>query len=294
MISVNPPGHFVWYPEIIDEQLHHYSDLCRQNAHCSSRTEDLAATMYRVSHAMPDSWLFFPIRKGNVLAATFMMLYHTTTAPKVFDAWISADEGDASGLAVLALMIDLMMSKIPYLGESAAKATSADYQLEPGYDFMGAMMPPDSIIGASVSLLGWAAAMGWPVHPIPEEYRQVQPSDTETLLVSGSIDFFSPAPAATEKLLPHLSNGRQVILSEFGHTGDVWTLQPQATIRLLTSFYDTGEADNSLYEPHAVDFEVGLGYPGMMKLGLAAVVLVVMAVAGLIAFLVHRWHRRHA
>ena len=77
MISVNPPGHFVWYADIVDDQIRYYSDLCGQDAGCSSRTEDLADAMFRVSHDMPKSWLFFPIKKGSVLAATFMMLYHT-------------------------------------------------------------------------------------------------------------------------------------------------------------------------------------------------------------------------
>lgn len=292
MISVNPPGHFVWFADIVDEQIRSYSDLCQQDLACSGRTEDLAAAMFRVSHDMPESWLFFPIKKGNVLAATFIMLYHTTTAPKVFDAWIAADEGDASGLAVLSLMIDLMLSKIPFLGDSAAKATSVDYQLEPGDDYLQATLPADSIIGSSASILGWAAALGWPVHAIPEEYRQVQPSETETLMVSGSIDFSTPAQTATKKLLPRLGQGRQVILREFGHTGDVWNLQPPATIRLLTSFFDTGKADDSLYEPNEVNFGVRLGYPGMIKLGLTAAGLVALALGGLIAYLVRRRRRR--
>ena len=189
-------------------------------------------------------------------------------------------------------MIDLMLSKIPYLGDSAAKATSADYQLEPGFDFFEATLPADSIIGSSVSILGWAAALGWPVHLIPDDYRQVQPSDTETLLISGSIDFSTPAQTATEKLLPHLSRGKQIILSEFGHTGDVWNLQPEATRHLLTTFYETGEADDSLFEPNVIDFEVSLGYPGMIKLGLAVLGLVGLVITGLIVFLVRRRRRR--
>lgn len=292
MIGVNPPGHFVWYADIVDDQIRHYSDLCQQDSVCSARTDDLAETMFRVSHAMPESWLFFPIKRGNVLAATFMMLYHTTTAPKVFDAWLRADEGDYSGLAVLSLMIDLMLSRIPYLGDSAAKATSADYRLEPDFDLLEATVPPDSIIGASVSILGWAAALGWPVHTIPDEYLRVQPSDTETLLISGSIDFSTPARTATGKLLPHLSRGEQIILSEFGHTGDIWNLQPAATLLLLASYFETGKADDSLFEPNVVDFEVRLGYPEMIKLGLSATVLVAATVFGLIYYLWRRRRRR--
>jgi hypothetical protein len=95
--------------------------------------------------------------------------------------------------------------------------------------------------------------------------RQVQPSDVETLLVGGSVDFSTPSQFATDEFLPFLSNGEQVILSEFGHTGDVWSMQPEATIRLLTSFFDTGVADDSLYTYQPMDFHVEIGFPEMAK-----------------------------
>jgi pimeloyl-ACP methyl ester carboxylesterase len=65
----------------------------------------------------------------------------------------------------------------------------------------------------------WSMAREWPTHPIPQEHRQVQPTDVETLLISGGIDFSTPPQFATEELLPYLSNGEQVILKDFGHTG---------------------------------------------------------------------------
>ena len=93
----------------------------------------------------------------------------------------------------------------------------------------------------------------------------MQPTDVETLLEGGSVDFMNPPQAATEELLPYLANGKQVILSEFGHSGDVWNLQPEATVRLLTSFYDTGVADASLYSYQPMDFHVEIGFPEMAK-----------------------------
>lgn len=70
---------------------------------------------------------------------------------------------------------------------------------------------------------------------------------------------------ATDELLPFLGNGEQVILSEFGHTGDVWGLQPEATVRLLTSFYNTGVGDDSLFINQPMDFHVDVGFPEMAK-----------------------------
>ena len=116
----------------------------------------------------------------------------------------------------------------------------------------------------------------------------------ETLLVSGSVDGTTPARYATEELLPSLSNGQQVILSEFGHVDDVWDLQPEATMHLLTTFYDTGVADDSLFTYQPMDFDVGLGFPEMAKLGLAAIVLIIILLVALGWFIVRRVRQRRA
>ena len=49
MIGVNPPGHFLWSPQATDEQIGRYSRLCAQDASCSSRTDDLAASMRKTA-----------------------------------------------------------------------------------------------------------------------------------------------------------------------------------------------------------------------------------------------------
>ena len=122
----------------------------------------------------------------------------------------------------------------------------------------------------------------------------MQPSDVEMLLVSGPFDFTAPPGYVTEELLPHLSNGQQVILKEFGHTVDFWSLQPEARVRLLTSFYDTGVADDSLYTYQPVDFHVGFGFPEMAKLLVAIVVVVPIGLVALVWFVVRRVRRRRA
>jgi pimeloyl-ACP methyl ester carboxylesterase len=292
MIAVNPPGHFVWFPDVIDDQIEHYAALCAQDPECSSRTNDLAESMRRVSHNMPNRWLFFPIDRGAVMAATFGLLYHTTTASTVIDAWLAADDGDPSGFALLTLVAKWMFPSASVWGESASKAMSADYVYDPARDFQAEMNPPGSIIGSPTSMLGWAGAQGWPVKLIPESLRTVQPSDIDMLLVSGNIDFSTPARFATEELLPHLTNGRQVLLSEFGHTGDVWSLQPEATERLLTTYFATGTADSSLFRYQPMSFHVGLGLTGMAKLGVAAIVGVLLSLVAVVWLVVRRVRRR--
>jgi hypothetical protein len=115
---------------------------------------------------------------------------------------------------------------------------------------------------------------------LPPEFDQPHPSEVETLLVSGSNDFSTPAEFAANDLLPSLKNGRQVILSEMGHVGDVWGVQPEGTERLLTSFYDTGVADDSLYTYAPMDFNVRFGFPLLAKL---AVGLMFILFTGVVA-----------
>ena len=135
------------------------------------------------------------------------------------------------------------------------------------------MEPPDSIIGAPMSKLIWGSVKDpegvvWPTTLMPEEYRQVQPSDVETLLVSGNIDISTPAEYATEELLPVLRNGKQVILSEMGHVNDIMTLQSEATERLLSHFFATGEVDDSLFVYEPMNFKVKMGFPLLAKITL--------------------------
>jgi hypothetical protein len=88
-----------------------------------------------------------------------------------------------------------------------------------------------------------------------------------------------------------LSNGHQVILSEFGHTNDFWGLQPEATVHLLTTFYDTGEVDDSLYTYQPMDFHVNRGWPVQAKQYLAIGVGVPLVLVVLVWFIV-RWALR--
>ena len=79
-------------------------------------------------------------------------------------------------------------------------------------------------------------------------------SNVETLLIGGELDFATPPQAATEELLPHLPNGRQVVLPGFGHSGTFWTEQPEAGTHLISTYLASGKVDDSRYEPQAVDF----------------------------------------
>ena len=101
MIGANPPGHFVWEPSTIDAQIDYDAALCAKDLYCSTRTDDLTTSMRNILGNMPKSWMLIPIDPGKVGFMTHFMLFHRGTAATVFDAYLAAEAGDPSGLALL-------------------------------------------------------------------------------------------------------------------------------------------------------------------------------------------------
>jgi pimeloyl-ACP methyl ester carboxylesterase len=300
MLAVNPPGHFVWDAKVIDEQIADYARLCAQDPECSARTDDLAASMRRLAEDMPDRWLFIPIDEDAIKLLTHVMLYESIqppgmpvplSGPAAVDMWLAAEAGDASGMALASLSRNMFLPTLWTWGEGLSLAASVDDYHDPARDYRSEFEAPDTILGSPVSLMLWSMGPEWPTHPIPQEYLQVQPSDVETLLIGGSIDFSTPPQFATEELLPYLSNGEQVILRDLGHTDSFWSSQPEARVHMLRTFFDTGQVDASLYTYQPLDFDVGLGWPALAKLLVAVMVLVPIVLLVLVWWII-RWAKR--
>ena len=259
MIAVNPPGHFLWDGKTTDEQIVRYSELCAQDSSCSRGNDDLAASMRKTAADMPDRWLFLPIKEGNVRVASFFGLMESTSenaplsSPMTIDSWQAAADGDASGFWLQSLMADFAFPKSVVWGQYAAFGRP-DARAVRDY-FSGGER--NSILGDPGTNLVWGGgrlADAWPAARGENDYSRVRTSQTETLLISGALDFATPPQPATEELLPHLPNGDQVVLDGFGHSGTFWTEQPEAGTHLINSYFASGEVDDSLFEPQAVDF----------------------------------------
>ena len=295
MIGANPPGHFVWDAKTTDEQIQRYSELCAKDETCSKRTHDLAASMRRTAADIPDRWLFLPIKKGNVSTASFYGLAETTSeaapinGPMTLGSWISADDGDASGLWFQSLLADLAFPKAFVWGQMAS-AAMPDAQAAREHFASGRQR--DSIIGdpSAFTWGGGRLADAWPANAEGSTYSHMRTSNTETLVIGGELDLPTPPQVATKELLPYLPKGHQVVLPGFGHSTSVWTQQPEAGTRLINTFLDRGKVDRSLYKPQKVDFTpevtqtaLGKGIAGTM-VGLA--LLTVLSLLGM-------WRRVH-
>ncbi len=102
--------------------------------------------------SMPRRWLFLPINPGKVQTIAFMLLFHRSTSPMVFDAYVSAAKGDPSGLALMTMAYDMMMPKAMTWGEFFALGYSSDY--EPGRNYMAELNQPEAVLGAPMSTAG--------------------------------------------------------------------------------------------------------------------------------------------
>jgi hypothetical protein len=163
------------------------------------------------------------------------------------------------------------------------------------------MMPPGSILGSPMSkLFGFMKYGGWPIKPIPEEYRKLQDSDVETLMVNGNIDFSTPAEYARNELLPHLKNGNLVILSEMGHTNDVANVQPDAFQHLVEAFYLDGIVDDSKFHYEPMNFIPSQSAPEMAKkfvnrmalIGGGVILLIIVSIVVVVLFVRRRKKRK--
>jgi uncharacterized membrane protein YdfJ with MMPL/SSD domain/pimeloyl-ACP methyl ester carboxylesterase len=299
MIAVNPPGGFLWDAKTTDEQIGRYADLCSEDGACSKRTDDLAASMGRTAADMPDRWFFLPIKEGNVRVASFYGLMESTSenaplsAPMTLSSWLSAADGDASGFWFMSLLADFAFPQSFVWGEYAATAR-ADAQAARDY-FSSGRRERGSNLGRAATSFGWGGGRltdGWPAAPDEGEYSRVRTSNVETLLIGGALDFATPPQVATKELLPYLPNGHQVVLAERGHTTDFWTQQPEASSRLINTFFDSGRIDDSLYKPASVDFTPEVTQTALGKgLAGAMVGLALLTVLSLL-WMVRRVHKR--
>jgi len=268
MGGVNPPGRFVWEAGQLDTVIvQEFSRLCAQDAWCHARTPDLAATVRRVAHNMPTRWGPFSIDRGVVLAATFGMLYDRGSAAMALDAFVDADRGDASGLAVLSRFARSAISSGNVYGDLFAKG-STDYDTARKYT--AAFEPRGTIMGSPMSSLLWEMVVdsgGWPIVRGARDSRTAAPSDIETLLIGGKLDVSTPAVNATRELLPMLSRGHQVIFRDAGHA-NLMEFQGAAYESLVGGFFATGAIDTTGFHYEPMTFRVKWKLSRMVKLSI--------------------------
>jgi pimeloyl-ACP methyl ester carboxylesterase len=276
MIAVNPPGHFVWDAKTTGEQVRRYSALCAADESCRSRTPNFTASMHSAFEHVPSHWWFLPIKKGNVQAASFFGLMNATmdgggplASPLTIDTLLSADEGNGSGAWLLSLAAELMFPRAQVWGD-VASIGRADHASAKRLFAAGGNK--GSVIGSPGTDLVWAGGKlvgAWPANPDENEYTHVQDSSIPTLLIGGQLDFATPPQVAHRELLPHLSNGREVVLPKIGHADDFWAYEPAASTRLIDTYLASGRVDTSLYTVNRLDLTPSVTHGRIAEIVLA-------------------------
>ena len=200
------------------------------------------------------------------------------------DTLLSIDKGDGAGAWLLSVFAGLAFPSGQVWGDVAAVArTDAAY----AKTYFARHADRGSVLGAPATDLLWAGGKlvrAWPANPDENEYTQVRDSKVETLLIGGALDFATPPQNAARELLPHLANGRQVVLAKLGHADDFWAYEPDASTRLIDSYLDEGRVDTSLYTDNQLDFT-----PSFTHAMIAEIVLGVVLGLAALAILLLLW-----
>ena len=251
LLSVNPPGHFRWFPQTNDAIVAAYARACTADPWCAQQTPDLARTtmavLSRPDFDLDGVW----VDMDRVRVAAFFQLMNRSSAIQLFRTLIAAEKGDPRGLAAMARSYDVIMPTAFVWGEATAKAGADCDPADPA--FARDRMPTASSFGSPLDLVLFAACQGWPVQPPPPGFARAGRDATETLLLNGDLDAATPLRYVQTELSPNLPNGHLVILQGQGHDG--WrSVQPEAFDRLVSTFLRTGSVDASLYRPSPVSF----------------------------------------
>jgi pimeloyl-ACP methyl ester carboxylesterase len=264
MVCMDAPGHLaIWDCKTLDSQLQYYAELWSRDENRAARCSDLIATIRTVLDTLrhrdrPDP--------DKVTIMTIAMLYSTSGAAYIFDAYIDAYNGDYEKLSMLSTAFDHGMHRSARWGDFYLKLYSMG-DFDPGGDYGEAFSSPKCIMGSPLAqfFFGPAKYLSLPIQTISERYRQGQYCDVQTLFVCGSLDFSGPAENVRRYLLPYFKNGQLVVLSEFGHADVPATLQPEAFRHLVMTYLDEGIVDDSKYEYNPIDFKPSMSFESWLR-----------------------------
>jgi len=298
LLGVNPPGHFIWYPRLNDAQVHKYAVLCSRDDWCTSKTDDLAATLLSTTRDIPDRWGLLRIKPGNAQVGAFFGLMNATGAaspissPMTISTWLAAEHGDPSGLWLLSTLAQLAFPDAQVTGDTAAVArTDAAYAKR----YFAAPRGESSILGSPGTdflLAGGRLFDAWPANPDEKLYNRVQKSKVEMLVINGNLDFATPPQAAHRELMPYLPNGHELVLPGLGHTDDFWDYQKKASSHLINTYLDRGEVDTSLYVANHVDLEPDFAQTTIAKIVLAVLLgFAALTIVSLLLLALRVWRR---
>ncbi len=238
---INPPGHFYHNPEVEDNVLKMYDELWKNDSSNLEQSDNIIKTIQNVFVKLPVQWKKIHIDPAKVRFMMYNYLQSTHGTAQIFDAFISADNGDYSGLACLVMMYDLLpLMRSKGMGDLVAKGGTADY-IE-GENYLNITDSKENLLGAPFSkIFAIVKYSDFEIRIIPEEYRKLDTSYINTLMINGNLDIATPLSNARE-LINYLPNGELVVLSDCSHF-DLWLKQPEMYKNLMKEYFLSGQVN---------------------------------------------------
>ena len=249
--------------EGVDARLNHLNELWKKEPKALKRSPDIVQTMRNVLTNMPEEYNGIPIDPSKIRFMTYFGIsFQRSYVNMIFNAYVSAGNGDFTDIALMSLMYDQFFSKMGNIGDLLAKTFSS--VTDPDRDFVSELEDPASVIGSPLSMLAWGSFQysDWPVKPFPIEHPLPQKSNVETLIIYGSKETGEPF---REKYASTFTNARWVILDDLGHM-DIWTITGEGIHNLMLGFLDKGVMDTSkIVLPPKWDFTPEVTFQQMLQ-----------------------------
>jgi len=223
-------------PEGVDAKLARLNDVFHQY---DKNAPDLMKVMRVVFENMPSDFKGMPIDPDKVRLTTFFGLYERKYVSMLFEAFISAEKGDYSSIAVMSPMYDyLMTTMFQCVGDLLAKTWSS--VTDPKRDFLAELENEKSIIGSPLAKACWGSFQfsDWSVKSFSKEHPLEETTDVPAMIIYGSKEQAEPT---REKYGNIFTNGEWVVLNDLGHS-DIWEI-PEASAfmhHLYKSYLDEG------------------------------------------------------
>lgn len=243
MIGACPPGYFLTRQEQAENTIGYYDSLYRIKSGVAYE-RSIRDAIQRAFDNLPKRWTTFRLDPDKIKAGTTGMLYARGSAVWAFNAYFkAANEGDFSELYMLQKIFEMNSKAV--IGDVYAKTVSADMTNDMIESNKREQFRNSStLLGNNISAIYGTTAHAWSIKSIPDEYKKCRRSESEILIISGDLDFRTPADITNRELMPFLKNGKHVVLKNMSHSDIL--LNVMKSQDFLYQYFEFGKVDESM------------------------------------------------
>lgn len=253
MIGAAPQGNLLVNPYAIEKYITKYDSIYALQSQPKYKGS-IKQAMKIAFKNMPEKWGGFNLSIDKIKTGTVNALYATGFATVAFNAYFKAAfEDDYSGLFLFQKIYDASRSNA--IGDVFAKSVTAD--LTPETEFLlkreNIRKADTLLLSSNYALLYGGTYKAWGFKPIPSNFQLPKKISNEVLVISGDLDFRTPAEVAERELMPYLEKGNHILLENSSHMDILKTIMSSPDF--LKKFFDDGIADkNLLMKRNPIDF----------------------------------------